>query len=98
MRKKIQMMAGLICYGLGVLGAFYVGGWLMFVQPVVTLFTGFGNNTLTLPMVLVCGIKILFSATIGGLVWCIGYIGCNHFKGTEDPDWDALEEHHNSNL
>ena len=37
-------------------------------------------------------IKIAFSTTFGGLVWCIGYIGYNHFKGTEDPDWEAIEE------
>ena len=30
--------------------------------------------------------------TLAGLIWCIGYIGYNHFKGTEDPDWEVLEE------
>ena len=33
-----------------------------------------------------------FERRIAGLVWCIGYIGYNHFKGTEDPDWAAIEE------
>lgn len=94
MRKKFQMLAALICYILGVVGAFYVGGWLMLVQPLQTLYISFVNRTLTLPLILVCGIKILLSATMAGLVWCIGYIGCNHFKGTEDPDWEALEQKH----
>jgi hypothetical protein len=37
-------------------------------------------------------IKILFSTTITGLIWCLGYIAYNYFKGNEDPDWDAIEE------
>ena len=36
-------------------------------------------------------IKIAFSTTFAGLVWCIGYIGYNFFKGNEDPDWAAIE-------
>jgi hypothetical protein len=41
-------------------------------------------------MVFLCGVKILLSTTFAGLVWCIGYIGCNYFKGEEDPDWGEL--------
>ena len=47
---------------------------------------------LTLSLIIACAIKILFSTTLAGLIWCIGYIGYNHFKGTEDPDWEVLEE------
>lgn len=36
-------------------------------------------------------IIIAFSTTFAGLVWCIGYIGYNFFKGNEDPDWAAIE-------
>ena len=25
-------------------------------------------------------------------MWCIGYIGYNFFRGTEDPDWNTIEE------
>ena len=26
------------------------------------------------------------------MIWCIGYIAYNHFKGTQDPDWEAMEK------
>ena len=42
-------------------------------------------------------VKILFSTTLTGLIWCIGYIGYNHFKGTEDPDWDKLNPLNDTN-
>ena len=37
-------------------------------------------------------VKILFSTTMAGLIWCIGYIAYNHFKGTQDPDWETMEK------
>ena len=29
---------------------------------------------------------------MAGLIWCIGYIAYNHFKGTQDPDWETMEK------
>ncbi len=92
MKKTWSMMLGRLCYILGVFSALYVGGWLMLIKPIHTIITAFGTASFTLPMLLICIIKIAFSTTFAGLVWCIGYIGYNHFKGTEDPDWAAIEE------
>lgn len=75
MKKKCDKLLGILCYALGILAALYVGGYLM----------------LTLPLLLKSIIKIAFSTTFAGLVWCIGYIGYNFFKGDEDPDWAAIE-------
>lgn len=90
MKKRVRMLAAMICYCLGVLGAFYVGGWVMLLQPIQMLLDAYTCRTLTLPLVAVSIIKIIFSSTFAGLVWCVGYIGCNHFKGTEDPDWNEI--------
>lgn len=90
MKKKIQQMLALICNALGTIAAVYVGGWLMFLQPLHVLYIAFGNGELSVRLVAVCAVKILLSATFAGLVWCIGYIGCNYFKGKEDPDWSIL--------
>ena len=75
MKKKCDKLLGILCYALGILAALYVGGYHM----------------LTLPLLLKSIIKIAFSTTFAGLVWCIGYIGYNFFKGNEDPDWAAIE-------
>ena len=45
-----------------------------------------------LTLLAVCVVKILFSTTMAGLIWCIGYIAYNHFKGTQDPDWETMEK------
>lgn len=64
----------------------------MLIKPIHMLMDAFSNDSLTLTLLLKSIIKIAFSTTFAGLVWCIGYIGYNHFKGTEDPDWAAIEE------
>ena len=93
MKKKVSHILGVLCYALGIFFALYVGGWLMLIKPIhVRLWKLFSNDSLTLTLLLKSIIKIAFSTTFAGLVWCIGYIGYNHFKGTEDPDWAAIEE------
>jgi hypothetical protein len=90
MKKKMNQWLALLCNVFGTIAAVYVGGWLMFLCPLHMLYMSFHNGTLTLAMVFLCGVKILLSTTFAGLVWCIGYIGCNYFKGEEDPDWGAF--------
>ncbi len=92
MKKKLRILAAQLCNLLGVLGGLYVGGWVLLLQPIHELVSSFNAHTLSWPMVLACLLKIAFSSTFAGLVWCIGYIGSNYFKGTEDPDWELLEE------
>lgn len=92
MKKQVNAVLGLICYASGVILGVYVGLWQMICRPLCELYYAFSAGELTLALIIACAIKILFSTTLAGLIWCIGYIGYNHFKGTEDPDWDALEE------
>jgi hypothetical protein len=84
------MMLGGACYVLGLAAAIYIGGVLMLLEPIGALYRAYCQGALTVTVVVVNGIKILLSTTIGGFVWCLGYIGYNHFKGTEDPDWDEI--------
>ncbi len=90
MKKRVQQLLGSTCYVLGLLAAIYVGGVIMLLHPIEALYAAYVTGTLTVHMVLINVIIMLLSATIAGLVWCIGYIGYNYFKGTEDPDWDEI--------
>lgn len=91
MKKRINMALGFLCYAFGVLVALYVGFWKMVCIPVQDLYCALTGGQITWTLLLTCAVKIMFSATLAGAIWCIGYIGYNHFKGIEDPDWDALE-------
>lgn len=91
MVKHIRRVAGILCNILGVLCAAYLGIWRMLVVPIHVLYGSFVSGNLTFSLLVVCGVKIILSTTVTGLIFCIGYIGYNCFKGTEDPDWDELE-------
>jgi hypothetical protein len=86
------MIAGFVCYTIGVICSVYYGLWKLLFLPAQTLLVAVLEGSLALPLFVGCVIKILFSTTITGLIWCLGYIAYNYFKGNEDPDWDAIEE------
>ncbi len=92
MKKRVQQLLGIACYVLGMLAAVYIGGVVMLLHPVEALYRAYVTGALTVPVVLSSVVRIVLSATTAGLVWCIGYIGYNYFKGTEDPDWDEINE------
>lgn len=91
MKKRVKKILSIICLILGSFFSLYVGAWLMLIKPIHFLITSFSGGTLEMKDLIACIIKIAFSTTFAGLVWCVGYIGYNHFIGTEDPDWEQLE-------
>lgn len=62
----------------------------MLIVPVRDLLGAFAAGTLSASMILVSVIKIFLSLTVGGFLWCVGYVGYNYFRGTEDPDWEEI--------
>lgn len=90
MKRRLSKPIGLCCYLAGVICAAYYGIWKMLCIPVHTLIVAGFSGQLTLALVMACGVKILFSTTLTGFIWCLGYIAYNHFKGDEDPDWDLI--------
>ena len=60
MKKKCDKLLGILCYALGILAALYVGGWLMLINPIHVIIIAFGNDMLTLPLLLKSIIKIAF--------------------------------------
>lgn len=98
MKKNLSMLIGFVCYGLGVICSVYYGLWKMLLIPIYALITTFMAGELTLPFATACVVKILVSTTIAGLIWCIGYIAYNHFKGTEEPDLEELKDKHMRNI
>ena len=100
MKKNVQRILAMTRYLLGVLLALYYGGWKMFIKPIEKLIVVGMAGELTLTFVLANLFTILMSTTVAGFIFCIGYIGYNYFKGTEDPDWSLLnpseEEHQDS--
>ena len=61
----VIIIASVIC-------AAYVGGWLMFIQPVLDACNHFDNGTLTGTIVGTTVIKCVFASFVGSVISLIG--------------------------
>ena len=90
MKKRTDRILGIVCYTVGILLALYVGAWQMLIEPIGLLIYTFRNGDLTLTILVMNIIKIALSTTVSGIMFTFGYVGYNHFKGPEDPDWELF--------
>lgn len=73
----MKQIFGILLIIISVLGGLYVGGWLMFVQPIIEVCKAIDTGTLTAMIVGGAVIKCFLASPVGVL---IGYIGT--FIGT----------------
>lgn len=57
---------------LGFLGGFYVGGWLLFIQPIISACQAFDAGTLTATIIGWTIIKCIFAAAVGSIIVWLG--------------------------
>lgn len=68
----IKGIIGCIIFLGSIVGALYVGGWLMFIQPIIEACKAFDAGTLTGLTVGVTVLKCLFASTIGTIIIYVG--------------------------
>lgn len=71
--KKIKVIIGVVSLIAGIFGSLYVGGWCMFIQPIIEACKAFDAGTLTGLMVGATVIKCVFAGCVGSLIFAIGY-------------------------
>ncbi len=55
-----------------VIGGLYVGGWMMFIRPIIEACKAFDAGTLTGTIVGITVLKCLFASTVGVLITYFG--------------------------
>lgn len=55
-----------------IVGGLYVGGWLMFIQPIIEACKAFDAGTLTGLMVGITVLKCMFASAVSGIIIWIG--------------------------
>lgn len=58
---------------IGVLAGLYVGGWILFIQPIIMTCKAFDAGTLTAVMVAVTVLKCLFASAVGYVIVWVGF-------------------------
>jgi len=70
MRKLLGML--FVIAGIG--GGLYVGGWLMFVQPIIDACKAFDAGTLTATIVGWTVVKCVLASFVGGIIAWLGSV------------------------
>ena len=74
MKKTIYHFCGVLFVLAGLFGGLYVGGWVLFISPIIEACKAFDMGTLTGLMVSTTIIKCIFASTIGGAISYLGLI------------------------
>lgn len=69
----MRKLFGVLLIIAGVVGGLYIGGWLMFISPIIEVCKAFDAGTLTGMMVGVTVLKCIFAGTVGGVIAYFGY-------------------------
>lgn len=67
------IMGWIVLIGSVVLGL-YVGGWLMFIQPIIEACQAFDAGTLTGLLVGTTILKCMFASMVGGIIVWVGSV------------------------
>ena len=57
----------------GIIGGLYVGGWMLFIQPIIAACRSFDAGTLTAYIVGITILKCIFASAVGSF---IAWVGC----------------------
>ncbi len=69
MRKIIAVLIVIA----GIIGGLYVGGWMLFIQPIIEACRAFDAGTLTAYIVGITILKCIFAGAVGSF---IAWFGC----------------------
>ena len=57
----------------GIIGGLYVGGWMLFIQPIIAACRAFDAGALTAYLVGITILKCIFASTVGTIIALVGF-------------------------
>lgn len=72
--KKLSNIVYWTLFLASLAGGLYVGGWVMFIQPIIEACTHFDAGTLTGLMVGTTVLKCIFASAVGGIIVYVGSV------------------------
>lgn len=70
----IYLVIANIIFITGVIYGVYVGGWLMFIEPIIDFVHAFDAGNLTDKIIVSTILKCTFAGTVGTIIFYIGYL------------------------
>lgn len=77
----MRSVVGILFVILGAILGLYIGGWVMFINPILACATAFDAGLLTGAMIASTVLKCVFASFVGGIIfWIGGVIGITIMK------------------
>lgn len=68
----MKKLLGALLIVIGIVGGLYVGGWMLFIQPIIAACKAFDSGTLTGVLVGVTVLKCVFASCVGSIIAYLG--------------------------
>lgn len=70
----MKKIIGVLLMIAGVVGGLYVGGWMLFIQPIIEACQAFDTGTLTGTIVGITVLKCIFASAVGSIIAYVGFL------------------------
>lgn len=73
-KKYMKKIIGVLLMIAGIVGGLYVGGWMLFIQPIIEACQAFDAGTLTGTIVGITVLKCIFASAVGSIIAYVGFL------------------------
>lgn len=73
-KRKVIVIISILILLAGIIGGLYVGGWLMFIKPIMACCAMFDAGTLTALAVGKTILCCIFASAVGGTIFYLGLL------------------------
>lgn len=70
----MKSIIGNLLIAAGIIGGLYVGGWMMFIQPIIEACKAFDAGMLTGTIVGITVLKCIFASAVGSVIAYVGVL------------------------
>lgn len=68
----MKKLIGVVIIIASIVGAIYLGGWILFIKPILDACAAFDTGTLTSTVIVITIIKCIIASAVGGVIADIG--------------------------
>ena len=70
--KNMKKLIGVMIIIASIAGGVYLGGWILFIRPILDACAAFDTGTLTSTVIVITILKCIIASTVGGVIAYIG--------------------------
>lgn len=70
----MRQILAVLMFIVGIVAACYLGGWVMFIKPIIDCCRAFDGGTLTGLMVGVAVLKCVFAGAVASIIFWVGFL------------------------